>query len=313
MRLLPVHAGFVLAFATLLIPPAVAQQAVVVDVELHVISFGDYDVNQGTYTMDFYLHLSYENRTAPADFDPKRFEFKNGRAESLDVLSDETAEGRRDIWYRIQANLRSDPQFRDFPYDRQVVGFALEDTNLQVEDLVYRSALVDSGLDEEVQVAGWRIDSAAATVGTKTYRFADGDETYSRFTYDIHLSRPPVAATIRSFLPPLAFVLVAGFSFLLDPAQPVPRLTLGTGMLISAVGFHLSQMVNLPTLSHMTPFDRIMIATYAFIAACIFVTVALAWGEKLHLPARLLRLTNKWGTVGAFALPLALLLLLHTL
>lgn len=285
----------------------------VVDVEIHVINFGNYDVNKGTYTLDFYLRLSYDNASAPAGFDPTSFEFVNGRAASQAVLSDETEGGRRDIWYRIQANLASSPQFQNYPYDHQQLFVAIEDTSLQTTELQYRSALVGTGLDEEVRVPGWRIDTTSAVVGNKTYGFAAGEETYSRFTFEIAASRPPIAATIRSFLPPFAFVLVASFSFLLDPTQPVPRLTLGTGMLISAVGFHLAQMVNLPTIGTMTPFDRIMIGTYAFIAACIFVTVAMAWGDKLRIPQRIMGLVNKWGTVGAFLLPILLVLLMWTL
>lgn len=291
--------------------PVAAAQPVDVHVDLLVIGFGNYDVNRGTYTMDFYLHLWYDAGDAPEDFDVVRFEFTNGRASSKELQSEsmDNETGRRDLWYRIQANLYSDPVFRNYPYDKQQLRLVLEDATWQASDLQYRTQMRGSGLDEEVRVAGWRIDSTASTVSNKTYPFYPDEETYSRFTFTVEVSREPVAATLRSFLPPLAFLLVASFSFFLDPAQPVPRLTLGTGMLISAVGFHLSQIVNLPA-GRITFFDKAMITLYAFIACCIFVTVALAFGEKLRFPTAVLTLVNKWGAVGTFLLPAVTFLLL---
>lgn len=291
-------------------PVATAQSPLEVHVELHVISFGNFDVNKGTYTMDFYLHLWHANAT---DLEVTRFEFINGRAASRELLGDEVENGTRHLWYRIQANLYTDPHFESYPYDTQVLRLDLEDAIHTADELRYVPSLGGNGLDPDVRVAGWHIDQASATVLEKEYRFRDSSETYSRFSYEVHVSRPPFSATLRSFLPPLAFVLVASFSFFLDPAQPVPRLTLGTGMLISAVGFHLSQMVNLPGLSVVTPFDRFMIASYAFIACCIMVTVALAWGEKLRIPAGILKLTNRWGAALTVALPALVYVLLLVL
>jgi len=294
------------------IPLASAQTPLEVSVELHVISFGNFDVNKGTYTMDFYLHLWHANSTVDG-LDATRFEFINGRAASRELLSDDVEDGQRHLWYRIQANLYTDPHFELYPYDTQVLRLNLEDAIHTADELRYVPRLGGNGLDPDVRVAGWHIDEATATVAEKEYRFRDSSETYSRFSYEVHVSRPPMSATLRSFLPPLAFVLVASFSFFLDPAQPVPRLTLGTGMLISAVGFHLSQMVNLPGLSVVTPFDRFMIASYAFIACCIMVTVALAWGEKLRIPAGILKLTNRWGAALTVAIPALVYVLLIVL
>lgn len=290
--------------------PHASAAPVAVEVELHVIHFGNYDAGKGTYTLDFYLHLAYDNSTAPPGFDATGFEFMNGRASSRELLSDEVTDGRRHLWYRIQANLFSDPQFKDFPYDRQALEFTMEDSLHTTEELEYQWVTVGDGLDDGLQVAGWQIDRTEAGVTEKRYPFKDGEETYSRLTYTIHVSRPAFSATMRTFLPPAAFLLVASFSFFLRPTEAVSRLTLGTGMLISAVAFHLSQMVNVPVMAALTPFDRFMIASYAFIASCIFVTVALSFGEKLRLPAAVIKLANRWGAVAAIVLPLLLYSLL---
>jgi hypothetical protein len=46
----------------------------------------------------------------------------NGRANSKELISDETdiATGKREVWYRIQASLYSEPRFKDYPFDTQI-------------------------------------------------------------------------------------------------------------------------------------------------------------------------------------------------
>lgn len=304
MRALPL--AFLAALALL---PAAAAAPVTVEVDLHLISVGNYDTTKGTYTMDLYLHLRWDGAAAPANFTPDRFEFMNGRAASRELLSDETApDGTRDLWYRIQANLYSSPAFADYPFDTQRLDIVLEDTVLQESDLVY--AARTTTLDDEARLAGWRTSTLDAASTTKEYPFG---EAYSRLTYTLELRREPVSSGLRTFLPPLAFMLVASFSFFFDRSQASNRLALGTGMLITAVGFHISQTVSLPPLGALTLFDKVMIAAYSFIASTLLVTTVLVFGEQVKVPQSIAGLVNRRGAVLAVAVPLVVFLLLHYL
>ncbi len=249
-----------LALLLLAVPAASAQSAggpVQVNVDLHVISFGNYDVNKGTYTMDLYLHLWYDEAAAPAGFDATHFEFMNGRAASKELLEDSSADGQRDLWWRIQANLYSEAAFSRYPFDQQRLRLEIEDSVHPASELVYVPALSGSGLDPDVKVSGWRIRLTHAEAGTKGYDF---DDDYSRFTFTVTVNREPLSALLRTFLPPIAFMVVSGLSFGLHPSKVGQRITFGTSMLISAVGFHVSQTVSLPTLGKLTLFDQIMLS-----------------------------------------------------
>lgn len=296
----------------LLAVPGVAAQSgpVEVRVDLHVISFGNYDVNKGTYTMDLYLHLWYEEASAPAGFDATRFEFMNGRAASKELLEDNVTAGTRDLWWRIQANLYSEPRFDRYPFDRQELRLVLEDAVHPADEVVYVPALTDSGLDPDVKVAGWRILDTDATVGIQPYGF---DEDYSRFTYTVELGREPLSAALRSFLPPLAFMVVSGLSFTLHPSKVAQRIAFGTSMLISAVGFHVSQTVSLPTLGRLTLFDQVMLAAYAFLAASLVVTALIAHNEDYGKKEGLSHRYNRLGLWASLALPVAVFLVLRAL
>jgi hypothetical protein len=295
MRILPL-----LALAALLALPAAsaAPAPVQVRAELHLISVGSYDTAKGTYLMDFYLHLQWDTAGAPANFTPAKFEFMNGRAASRDLLSDDTTDGVRDLWYRVQASLYSAPQFAAYPFDEQRLTIVLEDTVHPDSELAYAAG--NTTLDADAGLAGWKESSFAPVVTTKDYPFG---ESYSRLQYTLTLQREPVSSAMRTFLPPIAFMLVASFSFFFDRAQAANRLSLGTGMLITAVGFHISQTVALPPLGALTLFDKVMIAVYAFIAATLLVTTVLAFGERLRLPEKASKLINQRGALLAILLP----------
>lgn len=300
------------ALALLACAPTAAAEPTEVAVDLHVISFGNYDTAKGTYTLDFYLILRWDPAAAPEGFTPEGFEFMNGRAAAKELLfGGQGDDGRQELWYRVQANLYSEPRFARYPYDRQELRLELEDAVHTVEELAYVEDISGSGLAEDVRVAGWRIAEAGASVGNVSYPF---DEEYSRFTYSIEVERPALSTTLRSFLPPVTFMIVAGVQFLLHPSKVAQRLGLGTGMLISAVGFHVSQTINLPALGVLTLFDRFMIATYVFIACSLAVTTLIAYDEdyrKADLARR--ERVNRVGFLLTLAIPLAVFLLLALL
>lgn len=299
-----------LALLLLLAAPPASAAPVPVHVDLHVISFGNYDVNKGTYTLDLYLHLWYDTAAAPSGFDATKFEFMNGRAGSKELLSDTTGNGTRDLWWRIQANLYSEPRFDRYPFDRQDLRLVLEDAVHPDSELVYVPSLSGDGLDPDVRVAGWRIHGTDSGVETKEYPF---EESYSRFTYTLQIERAPLSAALRSFLPPLAFMIVSGLSFFLHPSKVGQRITFGTSMLISAVGFHVSQTVSLPTLGRLTLFDNVMLASYAFLAASLVVTALIAHNEDISKREGMTAKYNRYGFWLSLALPFVVFALLSAL
>lgn len=266
--------------------------------DVHVINFGNYDVNKGTYVLDMYLHFSY-NVTESPNLDVTKFEFMNGRAASKDLLSDSTENGIRDLWYRIQANLYSEPRFANYPFDTQVLGFELEDALSDARALTY---VGQGGLEPGLRVPGWEVGNAVVRVENHTYSFG---ETYSRLIFQFEVSRPVGSTALRSFLPPVAFVIVAGVSFMLHKSKSANRITLGTGMLISAVAFHISQTSSLPTLGALTFFDRFMMAVYTFIVASLAVSTYMAYEDDHRKDVDRSALLNRRGLMWAIVLPVA--------
>lgn len=291
-----------LALVLVALAPAAVAEPVPVDTELYVINLGNYDASKGTFTIDFYLTFSWDAALAGNET-PLRFEFMNGRAASMDKISDETDdEGVRSVTWRIQANLYADPKFEDYPYDTQVLEVLFEDAIHGDDVFVYRPQQEGSGLDERVRVAGWRVQDVSFTADAKTY---PPDESFSRGRFAITVFREPLSTSIKSFLPPVAFMVVAGLGFFFHPSKVANRITLGTGMLISAVAFHISQTQALPPLGQLILFDKVMLCVYAFIVGCLAVSTLIHidedyWKEKDY--TRAINVYGLLGTVGLTAL-----------
>jgi hypothetical protein len=301
-----------LAFALLLLPAGAQAQEepagpVEVETGILVIGFGNYDANKGTYLLDFYLFFRWDPTTAPANFTPEKFEFMNGRAGAKDKIFDSVEDGKRELWYRIQANLYSEPQFDQFPFDTQRVQVLYEDSVYTDDQLVYVPLVEESGLDEGFHAAGWRVHEPTYEATTKDYKF---EETYSRARFSVELSREKFSTAIKTLLPPVAFILVASLQFFMHPTKWANRVGLGTGMLISSVMFHISQTVALPPMAKLILFDKVMIAVYLFVVGSLAVTTLIAidedwWKDRDHT-----RAINLYGAAATILVAGAALVLL---
>lgn len=276
-------------------PLATAQaEPLEVNVGLLVINFGNFDANKGTYVLDFYLFFKWDTAEAPANWTPATFEFMNGRASAKDKIFDETdaQTGIREMWYRVQANLYSEPTFEDFPFDTQHVRILFEDSLLTSDALVYVPMAEQSGLDDGFAAAGWRVSEPTFEIVEKDYKFG---ETYSRAAFTIDLSRERFSTAIKSLLPPIAFMMVAGLAFFIHPSKWNNRLGLGTGMLISSVMFHISQTVSLPPMAKLILFDKVMIAVYLFVVGSLAVTTLIAIDEDYWKDRDYTKQINMYG------------------
>ena len=284
-----------------------------VEVEVYVVNFGNYDVGRGTYVMDFYLTFRWNASAAPEDVSPLRFEFMNGRSVgSPERIGDEVdpETGVRVVDFRVQANLYSEPRFLDYPFDAQRLELLFEDATHDATRLRYVPVAAGSGLDEGVRIPGWRIGRTALEEVTKEY---PGDERYSRARFTVEIQRETFSSGIKAFLPPLAFMLVAGLGFFFHPTKVANRITLGTGMLIAAVGFHISQTVSLPPMGSLMLFDKVMLATYAFLVCSLGVSTLIAIDEDWWKDRDFTGPINRYGAVVSVAAPVVVMLLLTLL
>ncbi|MFO7619376.1 MAG: hypothetical protein R6W91_06980 [Thermoplasmata archaeon] len=280
-----------------------------VTIGIYVVGFGNFDANKGTYTIDFYLWLLWD--TSDVNFTALGYEFMNGRATSTVKLSDDTDPdtNTREVWYRIQASLYNEPEFKTYPFNEFEIVIQIEDSRLTTDDLEYVPDTVGSAIDNSMNIPGWQIKNMEMTVTDNVYE--NWGETYSRATYSISVGRAVTTTAIKTLLPPIIFCIVSGLSFAFKPDKIANRIGFGTSMLISAVMFHISQTSSLPPMPMLMTIDKIMISTYGFLAASLFVTTVMYVDEEYWKDRDYTKQVNYFGAIIAIALPFIIYALLN--
>jgi hypothetical protein len=272
-----------LALAWLMLLPGGSAQAdeggdpVQVKVTVAVTSFGSYDATQGTYVLDFYLVLEWDPATAPGNFTAANFEMANGRAASRDLQLNETdpETGARRLWYRVQANLYSEPNYEWYPFDRQTIEIRIEDKVHTVNDLVYVPG--NATLESQFRPSGWQVGGTSFNVTANEYSF---DDPYSQARFVVTLQRTVLSGVLKVIVPPLAFVAISGVTFLLLGKEKIAtRFALSGNMAISGILFHAAQSASLPSLSRLVFLDRYMLAVEVFLFGSVVVTAMVAFAE----------------------------------
>lgn len=304
-----------LGLLLLLTPAAFAQDdasgPVEVTVTIAVTSFGSYDATQGTYVLDFYLVLEWDPAKAPPGFTAANFEMANGRATSRDLQFNETDEdtGARRLWYRIQADLYSDPDYEWYPFDKQTLEVRIEDKVYTTSQLVY---VVGNGtLEENFRPAGWEVGGKRFEVIENDYTF--DEEPYSQARFVVTLHRTVLSGVLKVIVPPLAFVAISGVTFLLLGKEKIAtRFVLSGNMAISAILFHAAQSASLPSLSRLIFLDRYMLAVEVFLFGSVVVTAMVAFAEMKQKDEAMAKRMNWRGalTVAAAAVGTFFLLFL---
>jgi len=300
-------------FLSLCLPHANAadtpQQEIISDdntiqVGVYAISIGNFEFTKGTYVIDFYLVFKWSNQ----NITPASFELMNGRATSTAMIYNVTTNDSSEVWYRIQANLFVNPEFKNYPFDSQDLKIIIEDSKYNSSIITYKPLTDLSGIDDRFKISGW--DAKNYELGVEEHQYPWGEE-YSQLVFTIKLERETGPTAIKLLLPPIIFCIVSGLSFFFKADKITHRLGLGTSMLISAVMFHLSQTSSLPALPFLILIDKIMISVYAFLASSLFATTLIYVDEEFWKKVDYTKQVNRFGAIFTLVIPFVIFAILY--
>ena len=255
------HLAFLFGILALIAMPI--SYADKVDVGLYVLNLGRFDVATGSFTADFYLSLKCESKCSPD------LEFMNGRAISIDKAIDLPNEK----FYRIQANLNSPVDLRNFPFDTQKMQIIMEDKRATIDEINYSPLISESGIDDSNLFTGWNILGWKAE--TKEHEYSVYNETYSQYIFSIGISRIKISAFLKTFLPVFFIILIVMFTFIMDPDKITTRLTVASSSLVAAVMFHINISNQIPPVGYLTFADKFMILTYFILLSFAILNVVI--------------------------------------
>lgn len=281
------HRWIVIAAALFVVAAAVPAASAVQEVRvgMYMLNLGKLDISTGAFTADFYLSLKSDQPIAS-----NSFEFRRGRATSVELLEDNGADGAYEKFYRIQASLSTPIDLRRFPFDTQRMQIIFEDKTLTEDKMRYVVNEKLCGLDPSILFPGWRIQGWDASTASEKYDVYE--ETFSQFVYSVGIEKIPFNSFLKTFLPVLFLMLIVVSSFILNPEQVTTRLAAVSSTLMACTMFHIGISNQIPPVSYMTFADKFMITTYLLLLCCFFLNIRIFMLNGKNLPEKAKKLNK---------------------
>ncbi|MBI5838733.1 MAG: hypothetical protein HZB19_01400 [Chloroflexi bacterium] len=242
----------------------------IVRIGVYILSVGSLDTTNGTYSVDFFLNFICET----SNCDPSDFDIMNAASEPEVVDQTANAVRGREFYYRIRADLQTNLDLRNFPFDNHILGIEFEDKNKANDKYVFIADPDLSGIDSQVYVAGWNLDPYILGRAS-SHEYQIYKESYSRARFAIHIDHPWSSSFMKGLFAAIVIVGVGMLSFLMNPAEAQDRIALTSGTLASAIFYHMTLTSSIPPVGYLTYADRFMILQYIFITASLAVAVTL--------------------------------------
>lgn len=236
---------------------------------IYVLNVGNLDLTTGSYWMDFYLTVKCDKPCHPKP------DIMN--AAGTPEIEDQTGDTRGDTFYsfRIRADMITELDLADFPFDQHQLIVLVEDKVAGVEDLVFWSEPTLSGIDENAHVAGWTLKPGwDAYMIDKVYPIYP-ESYYSRYHFAITIMHPLFSSFMNSLFAAAVIVLVGLLSFIMRPEAAGERLALTSSTLVASILYHISLNSAIPPVGYLTYADKFMIANYVVVSISVGISAAL--------------------------------------
>jgi hypothetical protein len=272
---------FIFSLLTLFLahPAYAAPEEVIVGA--HINDIQEIDLQAHSYRLDFYIWF----RWSDPSFDPsKTFEFMNAFDPADHVRTplydapQEMPDGSLYMVVREQGKFSAKFPLQKYPFDRQQLAVAMEDTVNPAAGLVYVPDLkagAPVSLSEGIKLPGFNIGLPKLTVEAVPYKTNFGDlsqpaETaYSRALFTVPVARPWLATGMKVFLPVALILLCAGMVFYVHPAYIEGRLGVAITALLTLVALQLTTASALPEVDYLLLTDKVFFLSYLFIIATL--------------------------------------------
>lgn len=227
---------------------------------VYLVNVQSYELSSGSYDVDFYMWFSWSgNKTV-------NYEFMNGKASSIDII--ENRDGFLDI--RVRGTFLKTPNFKDFPFDNHRLTVEIEDKSSTLEDLRFIPDKEESGIDQEINIAGWSIQGWTVESVEHTY---PGNLAFSRLVFSFVIGRSTLSSVLKSIVPIAIITCIAMLAFFVAPSDYGQRISLGVTTLLAAVADHLALTSQIPPIGYLTLADKIMITAYGMFLYSLMVSV----------------------------------------
>jgi hypothetical protein len=279
-----------------------------VQVGIYVTSIHDIDFRQKEYSINLWLWLKYKR----TEFDfmrnlevPMAKTFEKSYA-TIDTLDD----GRIYMLMKLQCIMKGTWRITDFPFDRQRLRFAIENSMYDASELVFTADTFGNHYGKYF-LMGWEKDSFNIRTEIKEYQTSFGDPAlsephseYSTFRVTMVIHRDSWELFIKIFLGMYISFLISLVCFYIHPDNMDSRLALSVGSLFAVIGNKYIIDSALPETNTFTLVDSLhgitMLYIFFVMASSVY-TLSLVKAEK-DVTAKKYNEMAGWGLLILYVL-----------
>jgi hypothetical protein len=258
-----------------------------VKVGIYITSIHNIDFKQKEYTVNFWLWLKYKNK----DFDfSQNLEIPQAKTVDKSFTVVDSSNNQVFLEMKLQCVMKDSWRIGNFPFDRQNLRLAIENSQYDSRYLVFVPDTVGKHYDPRFTLSGWKIDSCILSTGIRPYETAFGDETvptphteYGTFRVRLVTTRDAGGLFWKMFLGMYIAFLIAYICFYIHADGIDSRFGLSVGALFAVIGNKYIIDSALPESSSFTLVDTLHGITLLFIVLVISstaITLKLVKEEK---------------------------------
>ncbi|MBS1506547.1 MAG: hypothetical protein JSS79_07875 [Bacteroidetes bacterium] len=255
-----------------------------VKVGVYIISIHDINFHDKEYTARFWLWFTYDYNK-DLDFS-KELDIPNAKDIEINQVLSDTIDGKIWVQLKMKCTMKEDWRVHNFPFDQQHLKIIIEDSNRDVNNLIFVADAEDSRLNPNEGLIGWVVENFKVVANQSPYDTPFGDprpevkgQTYSSVVISMDIDREARGLFLKIFLGMYFAFLIAAVSFLSETNEVESRFGLPVGGLFAAVGNKYIIDSVLPESSQFSLVDILHSLTFFSIFAILMVS---AIALKLH-------------------------------
>lgn len=211
-----------------------------VKVGIYITSIHNIDFKQKEFTANLWLWLKYKNK----DFNfLQNLEVPSAKSVEKSFVTIDSSGDRIYMQMKLQCVMKDSWRISNFPFDRQSLRFAIENSQFDSRSLVFVADTVGSHFDPRFTLNGWSIDSCLLNTRTRAYETGFGDESlpkphteYSAFVTRLVITRNTSGIFWKMFIGMYIAFLIAYVCFYIHADGMDSRFGLTVGSLFAVIG-----------------------------------------------------------------------------
>lgn len=269
------------SFTSLEVPPKIlpitpekkrtfGESAANVQVGLYIHDFPDFNILEGTFSLDGTVWFEFNPSQVSLD-DLEKFSFFEGNIDYKSVAQIKKIRNKIFVAYNFKVTFTSLLNYKQFPFDDHRIFLILKNEALSARELQFSALKGGIAVTDELSPHGWKLKKTNVEVGLIKAQFEKGDSKKTMLVpvsvFEFDFEKPSFNHTVLMFVPIFLLFYLSLYSLVFDV-----QLSLDTA-LVSVSSLIVYRFV-LESMSPKTGYSTIIDNFFIFILSCSFLVFA---------------------------------------